>query len=535
MAAKSPPGSPSKDYEKINLTEPNTPVENGAVPVAANDDGGVNLKPKISLLNGCTVIIGSIIGSGIFVSPKGVVGGCGSVGLSLIVWIACGLFSMIGAYCYAELGTAIVRSGADYAYIFEAFGPFLAFLRLWVECMIVRPCSLAIVALTFAYYVIEPLFPGCEQPDTAVRLLAAVCIVILTIINMYDVKWATRVQDVFTYAKVGALILIIITGFVQLGKGHYEHFLDPFKGTETDVGKVSMAFYSGLFAYNGWNYLNYVIEELKDPYRNLPRAIWISCTLVIVVYAFTNVAYFTTVSPQGIIDSPAVAVMFSQKLYGVMWWIMPIFVALSTFGGVNGILFTTARLFFVGAREGHMPQVLNMVSINRLTPAPAALFMGLTSLVYLCSSDMYALINYVGFVNWLAIGLSVVSLLYFRWKRPEMNRPIKVHLVWPIIYTLASIFLVILPFYASPVETAMGCAIIATGIPVYLICVKWTNKPKAFLRFWNSFTIVTQKDIISNIQQLHPDDTETSVGCPRGAKGGLEPSNHQPIRRMMGH
>ena len=142
----------------------------------AEDDNTVNLKPKISLLNGITMIVGSIIGSGIFVSPKGVLENAGSVGLSLIIWVACGLFSMIGAYCYAELGTSIMKSGADYAYIFEAYGPFLAFLRLWVECMIVRPCSQAIVALTFSYYVIEPLFPDCEQPDVAVRLLAVVCI-----------------------------------------------------------------------------------------------------------------------------------------------------------------------------------------------------------------------------------------------------------------------------------------------------------------------------------------------------------------------
>ena len=156
------------------------PVNNGTKnsPSASqqNEDNTINLKPKVSLLNGITIIVGSIIGSGIFVSPKGVLEHAGSVGLSLIIWVACGLFSMVGAYCYAELGTSIIKSGADYAYIFEAFGPFLAFLRLWVECMIVRPCSQAIVALTFSYYVVEPLFPDCEQPDVAVRLLAVVCI-----------------------------------------------------------------------------------------------------------------------------------------------------------------------------------------------------------------------------------------------------------------------------------------------------------------------------------------------------------------------
>ncbi|KAK3775399.1 hypothetical protein RRG08_005826 [Elysia crispata] len=130
--------------------------------------------------------------------------------------------------------------------------------------------------------------------------------------------------------------------------------------------------------------------------------------------------------------------MFSKRLFGVMWWCMPVFVSLSTFGGVNGILFTTSRLFYVGGREGHMPQILSMVQIQRLTPMPAVLFMGLLSLLYLASSDIYALINYVGFATWLSIGMAIVVLLYLRWKRPDMPRPIKVSLVWPIIYTPSS-------------------------------------------------------------------------------------------------
>ncbi|XP_052219401.1 large neutral amino acids transporter small subunit 2-like isoform X9 [Dreissena polymorpha] len=452
-------------------------------------DGKVGLKPKISLLNGVTIIVGSIIGSGIFISPKGVLENAGSVGASLIIWVACGLFSMIGAYCYAELGTSIMKSGADYAYIFEAYGPFLAFLRLWVECMIVRPCSQAIVALTFAYYVVEPLFPDCEQPDIAVRLLAVVCILILTFVNCYDVKWATRVQDVFTYAKLLALALIIITGAVQLFRGETENFQDPFEFTETNIAKASLAFYSGLFAYNGWNYLNFVIEELQDPVKNCPKAIWISISLVTFVYTFTNVAYFTTISRSEVLSGAAVAVMFAQRLYKMAWVIMPIFVSLSTFGGVNGILFTSSRLFYVGAREGHMPHVLCMVQIKRLTPMPACLFMGLLSLVYLTSSNMYALINYVSFVNWLAIGLSVTVLIYFRWKRPNMERPIKVALIWPILYCLMSVVLVVLPIYSSPTETGMGCLIIATGIPVYLVFIYWENKPKTVTDFVERVTV----------------------------------------------
>lgn len=499
---------PSKEkYDVVGLQEKNSKDSPASSSTGSHGgEGEVKLQKKIGLVNGVTVIVGSIIGSGIFVSPKGVLEGAGSVGLSLIVWVCCGLFSMVGAYCYAELGTSITRSGADYAYIFEAFGPFLAFLRLWVECMIVRPCSQAIVAMTFSYYIIEPLFPDCEQPDNAIRLLAAICILLLTFINCVDVKWATRVQDIFTYAKVGALILIIITGFVQIGRGEYENFYNPFEHTETDVGKIAMAFYSGLFAYNGWNYLNFVIEELKDPYRNLPKAIWISIIMVMTVYVLANIAYFTTVSRLEIMSGSAVAVMFSKRLYGVMWWIMPIFVSLSTFGGVNGILFTTARLFYVGGREGHMPEVLSYVSLTRLTPMPACIFMGLLSLFYLLSTDMYALINYVGFVNWLAIGMSIVVLLYFRKVKPAMKRPIKVNLFWPILYVTMTILLVVLPFYASTRETIYGCIMICTGIPVYIIFIAWKNKPKSINNIIEKTTLLLQKLLI-----IMPEENVVSI------------------------
>merc|ERR1719320_653925 len=229
----------------------------------------------MTLMNGCTVIVGCIIGSGIFVSPTGVLAATGSVNLSLVVWSICGLFTMIGAYCYAELGCMIKKSGADYAYIHVTFGPFWAFIRLWIECMIVRPCTAAIQSLSFALYILKPFFPECDPPPEATRLLAAGCIGLLGFINCYNVKWANMVQDYFTYAKVFALLLICNTGFVRLGQGWTEHF--TWADTEADPTLIALSFYSGLFAYTGWNYLNFIIEEMKDPVRDLPRAIFLSC------------------------------------------------------------------------------------------------------------------------------------------------------------------------------------------------------------------------------------------------------------------
>lgn len=454
----------------------------------------VELKPKMTLLNGCTVIVGSIIGSGIFVSPSGVLMQTGSINMAIMVWIISGVFSMVGAYCYAELGCMIKKTGADYAYIMVTFGPFMAFIRLWVECIIVRPCSQAIVALTFSIYACKPFFPECDPPDESVRLLAAICICVLTFVNCWEVKWATFVQDIFTYAKLTALVAIIIAGFVQLGRGRVEYF--TWDNTETDVTKIALSFYSGLFAYNGWNYLNFVIEELQDPVKNLPRAIAISCTLVTVVYVLTNVAFYTTLSVPEVLGSEAVAVTFAERMFGPVAFLIPIFVAMSTFGGVNGILLTSSRLFYAGAVEGQMPEILSMIQVNKMTPAPAVLVVAFLSLVYLCSSDIYALINYTGFATWVSIGLAVFCLPYLRWKHPEWERPIKVNLIWPILYIIATVFITVIPMYASPIETGIGIAIILTGVPVYFIFIYWKNKPAFVQKMSGSATSFIQKMLV---------------------------------------
>jgi len=471
-----------KDGEKIIQVEKMEP-EKG--------EETVELKPKMSLLNGVTVIVGSIIGSGIFVSPSGVLMNTGSVNLSLVIWITSGIFSMVGAYCYAELGCMIKKTGADYAYIMVTFGPFMAFIRLWVECAIVRPCSQAIVALTFAIYASKPFFPECEPPDEAVRLLAAICICILAFINCWEVKWATAVQDIFTYAKLLALFIIIATGIVQLAKGRVENF--TWDDTETDFTKITLSFYSGLFAYNGWNYLNFVIEELQDPVKNLPKAIAISIILVTVVYVLTNIAFYTTLSVPEVLGSEAVAVTFAERMYGPFSFMIPVFVAMSTFGGVNGILLTSSRLFYAGACEGQMPEILSMIQVTKMTPAPAVLIVALLSLGYLCSSDIFALINYVGFATWISIGMAVLCLPWLRWTHPEWERPLKVNLIFPILYIIATIFITIVPMIAKPVETGIGMAIILTGVPVYFLTIAWRDKPACFTKFIGNLTIFLQK------------------------------------------
>ncbi|VDP63085.1 unnamed protein product [Schistosoma mattheei] len=146
------------------------------VTVVVDKPDYVKLKRSIGIVTSITILVGSMIGSGIFVSPTGILRNVRSIGATLIIWVACGIFSMLGAYCYAELGTIIERSGGDYIYVYEAFGPFIGFLRLWMEVMVVRPVTVAIVALAFGEYVVVPLYPNCPLPIMLVRILAVLCI-----------------------------------------------------------------------------------------------------------------------------------------------------------------------------------------------------------------------------------------------------------------------------------------------------------------------------------------------------------------------
>nr|XP_014978994.1 asc-type amino acid transporter 1 isoform X3 [Macaca mulatta] len=236
----------------------------GPVPGASER---VALKKEIGLLSACTIIIGNIIGSGIFISPKGVLEHSGSVGLALFVWVLGGGVTALGSLCYAELGVAIPKSGGDYAYVTEIFGGLAGFLLLWSAFLIMYPTSLAVISMTFSNYVLQPVFPNCIPPTTASRVLSMACLMLLTWVNSSSVRWATRIQDMFTGGKLLALSLIIGMGLLQIFQGHFEE-LRPSNAfafwMTPSVGHLALAFLQGSFAFSGWNFLNYVTEEMVD-------------------------------------------------------------------------------------------------------------------------------------------------------------------------------------------------------------------------------------------------------------------------------
>ncbi|XP_015267064.1 PREDICTED: cystine/glutamate transporter [Gekko japonicus] len=442
----------------------------------------VVLKKKITFLRGVSIIIGTIIGAGIFISPKGILENTGSVGMSLTVWTVCGILSLFGALCYAELGTSIKKSGGHYTYILEAFGPLPAFVRVWVELLIIRPAATSVISLAFGRYILEPLFMQCEIPDLAVKLITAVAITLVMVLNSMSVSWSARIQIFLTFCKLVAILIIIVPGVMQLIKGETQHFKDAFVGNAASVKGLPLAFYSGMYAYSGWFYLNFVTEEVENPERNIPLAICTSMVIVTVGYVLTNVAYFTTISPEDLLMSKAVAVTFSERLLGSFSLAVPIFVALSCFGSMNGGIFAVSRMFYVASREGHLPEILSMIHVRKHTPLPAVIVLHPLTMIMLFTSDIYSLLNFLSFARWLFIGLAVAGMIYLRYKRPDMPRPFKVPLFIPALFSFTCLFMVALSLYADPVNTGIGFAITLTGVPAYYLFIIWDKKPRWFRR-----------------------------------------------------
>ncbi|XP_047191843.1 cystine/glutamate transporter-like isoform X4 [Scophthalmus maximus] len=310
----------------------------------------------------------------------------------------------------------------------------------------------------------------------------------VTAVNCWSVTLASRTQVTMTFVKLFALVLIIVPGLIALADGKTENFQKGFEVDALTLDRLPLAFYNGLYAYGGWFYLNCVTEEVINPKRNIPLAVVFSMVTVTVLYVLVNVAYYTMMMPAELLLSDAVAVTFANRAFQAIAPVIPVLVALSCLGALNGGIFGSPRMQFVGGREGHWPRIFSMIHIRRRTPLPAVMLQYPLVVVMLLKGEIYKLVNFASFPRWFFIALATLGMLIHRYRFPLHPRPFKVPVAVAVTVTVVCFFIVGLSLYSDPWSTGCSCALTLSGVPVYYVTVYRFLLPKRFRRIFNYFS-----------------------------------------------
>ncbi|AGY60144.1 amino acid permease [Gloeobacter kilaueensis] len=434
-----------------------------------------SLRRSLGLIDGAAIVIGITIGSGIFASPGRVVAQVGSVGMAMAVWVVGGLLSLAGALCYAELGAALPVAGGEYAYLSRSLGRPLGFMFTWTQFFVMKTGAQAIVSIVFASYLgsilfgLDPRGAGVDG-DWRIKAIAVSALVVLTAINCLGVRQGAVVQLVFTALKLVGLAGIIVLGFVGLTQGGWTHFVQPFAGSIALPSAFGGAMITSLWAYDGWSNLNAVGEELREPERNIPRAIILGTLGVMVVYILANIAYLAVLTPAEMASSRAAATALAVRIIGPVGGVLvPLAVAFSTFGTTNGSLITGARIFYAAARDGQFPRPFSYVS-PQAVPTVALVAQGAWAVLLVLPGDFGTLVDYFGFAAWLFYALTVIGLIVLRVQAPDLPRPYRVrpYPLIPILFLLVASFLIVNALSTTP-QAWFALGFMGIGLVVYFL------------------------------------------------------------------
>ncbi|ELT87189.1 hypothetical protein CAPTEDRAFT_171724 [Capitella teleta] len=453
----------------------------------------VELKRQLGVLHGVGICFGLVVGSGIYITPSGVIQNAGSPALCLILWSVAGVMSTIGTLCMAELGTTYPKSGERYAYLGIMYGPKAAYAYLWTYMLGVRCPANVMKALILAQSIMTLFFADCEMPSTAVTLIAIFIQALLTFLNCLSVKWSARTQATLTMVSVGALSVISVIGFVYLGQGKFGDLEFPWEGTSTSGMSIAVALTTAIYAFGGGSALNYLVEEVKRPSRTLPLSISISMTLVIVLYVSVNLAYLVVMGPREMLQSQAVAVTFAQKTIPQVAWLMTICISLNLASSFNSGLLVGSRLCFVGSRSGQFPQALSLVHIERNTPISSLIFQLILQAALTGVADFNLLFRNAATVNILFNVMVISAMVKMRFTHKDLLRPFKVPLLFAILYLVCMVYLLVVKTIMFPVETFIGVTVILIFTTVMYYSTVVNKAPKIIQRWSEKITTATQK------------------------------------------
>jgi APA family basic amino acid/polyamine antiporter len=424
------------------------------------------------------IVIGGIIGAGIFLNPAIVAQRVHTSAFILAAWVVGGGVALIGALCFAELGARRPEAGGGYIYLTETFGPLAAFLYGWTFLFIINSGGIAAVAVTFARYTVD-LF-GIST--IYIKPLAAALLVTLAGVNYFGIRSGSITQNIFTVLKLAALAVLIFVG-VFLARGGAQATAPG--ETITGFGVVralGMALIPVLFAYGGWQYANNIASEIVDPVRTLPKALGIGISVVVAVYVLANVAYIRALGPAGLATSLAPAADTMRVVMGPIGAaLMAVGIIVSTIGFVNSGILSAPRMLQAMSADGLFFRFASHLHPRYRTPAGGIVIQAVWAVALALSGTYGQLLDYVVFGDWIFFGLIVATLFAYRRRdaltgtRPNVFRVPGYPLV-PALFVIVAAYVVVSVIWSNPRNALLGLLLIALGVPAFLF---WRRQSRA--------------------------------------------------------
>jgi basic amino acid/polyamine antiporter, APA family len=440
----------------------------------------------LGLWSAAAIVIGDTIGTGVFLVTSDMARAVGSATLVFAAWLIGGLIVLFGAFCYAELGAAFPKAGGPYVYLNRGLGPLWGFLFGWMSAFLERPVAMATLAAGFLRFlgflfpvVFTPLFTGhaggYEFAFTAAQPLAAIVVIAVAAVNYFSVRFGGAIQVLLTSLKMGTILLIVVAG-ILFGKPHAitpaamstAHGLGLLSwGT---IGAVLTALVPAMWAYNGFNDLGAVGEEIQHPGKNIPRAIILGLLAVGALYLLANIVYFRILPFAAIAQSQHVASDVVQTFAGsrgAVW--LTVAMAISALGALHVVVLTGARIPYAMARDGVFFQFANRLHPSFRTPSGSLIFLGGIAALLALSGTYEELYSLFVFAVWIFFALNAIALLRLRKIEPNLTRPYR---AWgypftPLVFLIAAIALTANLWIFRPVRSTLGLLVILAGIPFF--------------------------------------------------------------------
>lgn len=444
------------------------------------------LRRELGAWGAASIVVGTVIGSGIFLVPRKMVLETGSAEVVMAVWVFGGLLSLAGALTYAELATMMPEAGGEYNYLRAAYGPFWGFMYGWTQMWVAKSGSIATLATGFFYYLANfrpeleqrlftlPVPLGAHWGPLEVssgQLLAMAVIMGLGWLNWFGVRVGGGVQVAVTAVKVLLIFWIIAAGLT----GEPTRETGEIPGARGGLAGFFAALVAALWAYDGWNNLGMAASEVKTPQRNLPRALIYGTGAVMGIYLLANLAYFRVLSEAEVASSDRVAAVMMQRLLG--GWgadVVSVAAMISIFAALNGSILSGSRVPYALARDGYFFRRFGAVHAEYAVPGFSILAMCGWSAVLVLSGRYDQLVTMVIFPSWILYGMAAASVMVLRRKMPGAERPYKAlgYPVVPVLFVLVAAFLTGQTLIHSPRESLLGIGLMLCGAPFYVFWKK---------------------------------------------------------------